>query len=134
MTSRWTLETVAVILVAMVLASCSAAATPTLEVEFSEGLIAARQVALSYVLKTHGEQVFPAPGSNWQTQRTTPDGIVGSESFQFTAGEITVSISYPVVAPDYVVYLVMVDKDSGFHWEGEVDAAGVVTEHAPATG
>lgn len=80
MTSRWTLETVAVILVAMVLASCSAAATPTLEVEFSEGLIAARQVALSYVLKTHGEQVFPAPGSNWQTQRTTPDGIVGSES------------------------------------------------------
>ena len=132
MDRKWFRWGIVLILSALMLASCSPAATPIPEVEVSEGLIAAREAALSYVLKTHGEQVFPAPGSNWQTRRTTPDGIVGSESFEFSAGEITVSIRYPVVAPDYIVYLVIVDKDSGFHWEGEVDATGVVTEHSPA--
>ena len=128
-TVRWT---VLWIVCAILFSACSPAATPTPEppapIDIADVVIEAREAALSFVFKTYGEQVFPAPGSNWATRRTTPDGMVGSESFEFTAGDITVAISYPVVAPQNVIYRVVVDKTSGFHWEGQVDANGAVTE------
>jgi hypothetical protein len=126
---RYLLAT-AFVLCTVVITCCAPAATPTPPAadEVPEGIVAARESALSYVLKTYGEQVFPAPGSNWTAQRTTPEGLVGSESWEFTAVDVTVSVSCPVVAPQNVVCRVTVDKGSGFSWQGSVDAAGQVTE------
>lgn len=96
--------------------------------EIPDGVISAREAALSHILKNYGEQVFPAPGSNWETRRTTPEGQVGSEAFEFYSGDIDIIINYPVVAPQNVVYHVVVTKSTGFQWEGDVDAAGQVNE------
>ena len=128
-TVRWT---VLWIVCAVLFSACSPAATPTPEppapVDVADVVIEAREAALSYVLKTYGEQVFPAPGSGWEARRTTPEGLVGSETFEFAAGDVTVTIQYPVVAPQNVIYKVTVAKTGGFSWEGQVDANGAVTE------
>ncbi len=125
---------------ALCLANCDSDSTPTEKatatgdeteaplVEIPEGVIAARESAMSYVLSNYNVQVFPAPGSNWEAERTTPENLVGSESYEFSAGDINIAITYPVVAPQNVIYHVVIDKGADFQWEGDVDAAGQVTE------
>jgi serpin B len=90
----------------------------------------ARDAALAYLTKAYGR---PAPELDlaWTEETTTSPGLVGSSSFQYTAGGWVVSVSFPIVAPDAVIYQVAVsDESSGFHWEGEVDARMQVTETA----
>jgi hypothetical protein len=94
----------------------------------------ARDVALAYASGRYGEQA-PALGLTWTEERTTPEGLVGSETFTFTTGDWVVTISYPVVAPEAVVYQVVVtNPTTGFRWEGEVNAVLQVTETLAPTG
>ncbi len=130
---------------AFFLASCDSDSTPTDKttppietatgdeteaplVEIPEGVITARESAMSYVLSNYNVQVFPAPGSNWEAERTTPENLVGSESYEFYAGDINIAITYPIVTPQNVIYHVVIGKGADFQWEGDVDAAGQVTE------
>jgi serpin B len=88
----------------------------------------ARDAALAYLTKAYG-----SPASEldlaWTEETTTSTGLVGSSSFRYTAGGWSVSVSFPIVAPDAVIYRVVVrNETSGFHWEGEVDARMQVTE------
>jgi hypothetical protein len=110
-------------------------ATPTAAAVEGSDPVRARDAALAYVVGHYGEQA-PPPGLPWTEERTTPEGLVGSETFQYTAEHWAVTISYPVVAPEDVVYkIVVANQTSGFQWEGEMDAAGRVTETAaPAKG
>jgi hypothetical protein len=95
---------------------------------------AARDVALAYVSGRYGEQA-PALGLAWTEEFVTPEGMVGSGTYQYNAGDWMITISYPVVAPEAVIYQVAVANPStGFQWEGEVDAAGQVTEMLVPTG
>ena len=81
---------------------------------------AARDAALSYVSAMHGEAA-PAPGLSWTERRTTPEGLVGAEHFEFSSGAWVITVSYPVVAPEYMAYQITIDNGAtGFHWEGEV--------------
>ena len=72
----------------------------------------------------------------WTEERTTPEGVVGSEIYQYTAEDWVVTTTYPLVAPEAVVYQVVVANPStGFRWEGEVNAVLQVTETlAPTAG
>jgi len=89
----------------------------------------ARAVALAYIAQNYGEGIVPDYGVVCVEGRITPEGLVGSETYEFTSGDWVITISYPVVAPENVVYqVVVVNETAGFHWEGEVDAAGQVTE------
>lgn len=91
----------------------------------------ALNTALDYVA-THYEQPVTAAGLTWTAERTTPPNLVGSETFQFTAGDWTATVRYPVVAPQAVIYeITLTNQASGFQWAGEVDAAGQVTEQPP---
>jgi len=86
-------------------------------------------MALGYTSHHYGEQADPGRGVVWMEERTTPEGLVGSETYEFTTGDWVVTISYPVVAPENVVYqVVMANQATGFQWEGDVDAAWQVTE------
>jgi len=95
---------------------------------------AARDVALAFISGRHGEQA-PPQGLTWTEERTTAEGIVGSESYQYTTGDWVVTISHPVVAPEAIVYQVVVASvATGFQWEGEVNAVLQVTETVAPTG
>jgi putative hemolysin len=89
----------------------------------------ARDMALDYIFDRYGEVVFPPPGSDWTEENVTEEGLVGASTFRYTAADLVVTVSFPVVNPTDTVYQVVVSKEgTGFRWEGEVDAAGQVTE------
>lgn len=98
--------------------------------EGPEIVLTARDAALDYVIEHYPEQA-PSPDLIWEGGRTTPEGLIGSETFQYTAEEWVVTISYPVVAPEEVIYQIVVENPTtGFRWEGELDAERYLTETA----
>lgn len=102
--------------------------------EAPEPLVIALDAALAYLRENYPEQA-PAADLAWAEQRTTPEGLVGSESFQYAAGGWVITVSYPVVRPDLTVYtVVVVSEGTGFRWQGEVDAAGQVKETTAPSG
>lgn len=109
--------------------------TPTeAAVEVPDEVRAARDAALAYIVELYPDDA-PAPGLTWTEERTTPEGLVGSETFEYTADDWRVTISYPVVAPENVIYQIVVENPTtGFKWEGKLDAGGNLTETAAPTG
>jgi putative hemolysin len=89
----------------------------------------ARDAALDYVFDRYGEVVFPPPGSDWAEEDVTEEGLVGASTFRYTAADLVVTVSFPVVNPADAIYQVAVsDEGTGFRWGGLVDATGQVTE------
>jgi hypothetical protein len=90
--------------------------------------VGARDVVLAYLAENYGRQA-PAVGLAWVETHTKPEGLVGGESYEYTAGDWLIAVSYPVVAPENVVYTITVSNaTTGFRWEGQVDAQSQVTE------
>jgi hypothetical protein len=87
----------------------------------------ARDIVLAYIA-THDGPSAPVR-IVWNQENVTPEGLLGSTTLRYTAEGWTVTVSYPIVAPEYTAYHVqVVDGASGYTWEGEVDATGAVTE------
>jgi hypothetical protein len=81
----------------------------------------------------HIEEHYPDSGISsamaWAGGRTTSEGLVGSESYAYSAEQWQINISSPVVAPEAVLHQVAVHNPTiGFDWEGTVDAAGQIAE------
>jgi hypothetical protein len=96
--------------------------------EAPEDALLARDTALLYVSEQYG-QVGLGAGLAWQEERLTPEGIVGGETYQYTAGDWVVTVAYPVVLPENSIYTISVtNTGTGFQWEGEVDLQGAVTQ------
>jgi hypothetical protein len=99
----------------------------------SDPVLAARDAALAHLREDYAE-LAPALDLTWTRARTTPEGQVGLGSYQYRAGYWVINISYPIVAPQAVVYRVLVaNEGTGFQWQGKVDAVGQVTETQAAT-
>jgi hypothetical protein len=97
--------------------------------EAPENALVARDQALLYVSQQHAQSGLGA-GLAWQEERLTPENIVGAETYQYTAGDWVVTVSYPVVLPENTIYTITIaNESSGFQWEGGVDAQGTLTEH-----
>ncbi|MBN1484487.1 MAG: discoidin domain-containing protein [Chloroflexia bacterium] len=93
-----------------------------------EGPALAREIALDYLAEQYGAQA-PGRDLDWQERRITPEGLLGSETYQYTAGDWTLTVHYPVVAPEAVIYRVEVENAAaGFYWQGSVDAQGQLAE------
>jgi hypothetical protein len=93
---------------------------------------------LAYLAENYGDRA-PALGLTWAETDVTPGlpdkPVPGSTSLQYVAADWVMTLSYPVVRPDLVVYQVTVENAAlGFKWEGEVDAVGQVTEQSASTG
>ncbi len=94
-----------------------------------DGARAARDAVLSYLSSQYRLDVGPARGRTWLEERITPQGLLGAETFLFSAGNWMVTISFPIVAPEATSYQVKVTHQaSSFSWEGTVDAGGQVSE------
>ena len=102
--------------------------------EGSEIVLTARDAALNHISE-HYAELAPPPDLTWEGGRATSKGLIGGETFQYTAGYWVITISYPVVAPENVVYhIVVANPPTGFQWEGELDAERYLTETvAPET-
>jgi hypothetical protein len=136
MRSRLPMLGLLLILAALILSGCARTAeqrtglltsTPTADTGEGPDPIRARDAALAYVIGHYGEQ---APWRNfiWLEEEISPKGLVGHSAHQYGAGDWVITISYPVVAPEAVLYSVVVANEAtGFRWDGEVDAAGRVT-------
>lgn len=131
---------IALILSALILSGCGTTRAQSAEgptpvvLEVPEGVHVARDAALTY-LAEHYDGEAPAAGLAWTEKHTKPEGLVGGESYEYTAGDWVIAISYPVVAPENVVYTIQVSNQAtGFRWEGQVDAQAQVAEQSAPTG
>jgi len=97
-------------------------------IEGEQLLLHALQVALTHAQAQYGGEAPPA-GLPWASERITAAGMVGGETYRFTAGDWQVTITYPVVPPDQRVFNVTIQNPvTGFMWVGQVDANGNVLE------
>jgi hypothetical protein len=111
-------------------ASSALEPTPAGQSSRPPGAVGARDAVLAYLAENDGSEA-PAAGLVWTETHTKPEGLVGGESYEYTAGDWLIAVSFPVVAPENVVHTIAVSNAStGFHWEGQVDAQGQVTEMA----
>jgi serpin B len=86
----------------------------------------ARDVALLYIAEKYSDQAPPSD-LTWGGGRTTPEGLVGSETYEYVAGDWEVTITYPTAAPEDVIYRAMVvNHATGFQWEGELGEGRVM--------
>jgi hypothetical protein len=103
-------------------------AVPTGAVPAAPDPRSARDIALAYIVE-HYDGPGPAPDLAWVEEVVTPEGLVGSSTYQYAAGEWVVTVSFPIAASDATSYqVVAVDQSTAFQWEGSVDAAGQVME------
>jgi hypothetical protein len=104
------------------LSGCGQQATP-------ESPEDARDVVLTYLRENIREDV-PATGITWERRDATPNGLVGQTTIELTTSNYwEVTVSYPMVAPQNIVYDVLVTHNkSGWHWQGEVRPDGSITE------
>jgi len=121
---------------ALVMAGCVPAAPQSIDLSVempSSDVLAARNAVLTYLSGQFGDQAPPV-GLAWVARLTTPEGLVGATSFEFTSGNWVLQLTYPIVAPGQEVYNITVDNSqTGFSWSGQVDANGQVMEdQAPA--
>jgi hypothetical protein len=147
MKNRWRFPCILIILGALAISGCNlpvllatdtstpiapAASTTDTPVPTEEPMdflqASARDAALAYI-----RDVYPAYASpenlGWAVENITPEGLVGSTTFQYKAEDWVIILTAPVVAPDAVIYHVeLTREDSSFRWEGEVDAEGNVSE------
>ena len=86
--------------------------------------------AINHILSQYGEQAFPPPGMEWSAANITPEDLVGTTTYLFTVGDLTATVTFPLVAPDATIFDISVDDNpTGFHWLGSVDTSGQVNEH-----
>lgn len=133
MKNRWMSLMALLVVGALAVSACGGATDstsplPTAQPAGPSEPAAARDAVVAYLAEKYAGQ-GPAAGMDWTEQHTTPEGVVGGEKYEYTARAWTITVSYPVVAPENVIYAVVAaDRTTGFHWEGEVDATGRVTE------
>jgi hypothetical protein len=145
MKNNWILLCVVVVLAALTTTGCNfsqllSSDTPTpiipavivtdvpTEEPFDFLQAGARDAALAYI-KTTYPRYAPPENLDWKVEEITPEGLVGSSTFRYTAEDWVITLTAPVVAPEAVIYHVEVTNEiSSFRWEGKVDAESKVTE------
>jgi len=120
-----------VVLGTLLLGACGPATTSGDDAGVSDAA-GAREAVVAYLVEHYGEQ-GPSPDLSWTETRTTV--VIGKTKVEYAAdtergtADWEVWISFPVVAPDAIVYEAMVYRRTGdFYWEGTVNAAGHVAE------
>ena len=87
----------------------------------------ARDVIVKYLADLYGL----TPPVAWQSVNQTPTDLVGSSKTMFVSDGWTVTVSTPVVAPEYLVYQIEAsDLATGLQWKGSVNAYGEITEES----
>jgi hypothetical protein len=87
----------------------------------------ARDLAVEYVLANYPELESLKAPTEWATENLTPEGLMGFSTLQYTSGDWTVKVGYPVVwKPTYQVELT-IEGMPGFTWTGTAAQDGAVS-------
>jgi len=118
-------------LVALLINACARPPGPAPATELADDVVIdARDAALAYLRQNESERA-PGAGIVWQERNITPAGVTaaGGETIEFTSGEWTITVSYPLpLSADSEYDVVIANTDLGWHWSGTVKADGSVTE------
>jgi hypothetical protein len=88
---------------------------------------------LAYIAEKYSDRA-PARWLTWAEENITPEGLVGSSTFRYTADGWVVTVSFPIVAPQATIFSVVVTNEAmGFQWQGAMDAAGQMEETSAPT-
>lgn len=91
-------------------------------------VLVARDTALFYLREIYGESIPPGD-TVWTLTQMPSDGLVGASNFRFESLGWTVVITFPIVLPEETIYTIeLFNSTSGFHWQGQVDAQGNVSD------
>ena len=96
-----------------------------------KAVIETRDFALTYVIKN---QLPGAPSADldWTGRNATIPGVIGGTHFEFTSGDWTMTISFPIVAPENVIYTVILQNSTtNFYWEAKLNTYGAVMDPTP---
>ncbi len=103
------------------------------EPELHDAIQSVLDAALAH-LRAHSGASAPEADLTWTRARTTPQGMLGSETYEYRSGPWQVQISYPVVAPESIRYSVVVaNGETGYRWQGELDSKGALTKETTTT-
>ena len=96
--------------------------------EVPDGVYMARDAVLAYLEKSKAMTGLTEL-TEWSAEYITPPQILGQGAWQLTSGPWMVAVSYPIVAPENVIYTVQVSNPlEDFMWSGTVLPDGSVTE------
>lgn len=94
------------------------------------GVLVARDTALAFIREKYGNQA-PAIDQSWSAIRVAPEGLVGASTYRFELQSWIMTIAFPIVASNVTIYTIeLFNPSSGFHWMGQVDAQGTISEMA----
>ena len=134
MQKKWVVLGLLIVLGALIFSGCavSYAEEPVVDPDHTPENVVdpkiAREAALNYI-RAHCGRSAPPEGIAWAEENLTREGWVGGTTFRYTVETWTVTVSYSIVNPvDTIFQVTVVNETTGFRWEGEVDAAGQVTE------
>lgn len=61
---------------------------------------------------------------DWQVENRTPEGLIGAVTLVYRGGGWEVTVEYPVVAPEDMLYrITILNTTTGYTWEGTLNAA-----------
>ena len=91
----------------------------------------ARDAVIAYLEELVGKSAPPS-GLKWNEENITPSGLMGYTTIAFTTDDWTITVGYPIVPSQNMIYDVTVSSlKFGWHWKGTVESDGTVTELSP---
>jgi len=73
--------------------------------------------------------VLPDPRKlDWTGGRETPEGLLGSETYVYSAMDIVITIRYPVVLAENIIYSIRVEYSGRTLWEGRLHQRQFTTD------
>ncbi len=91
-------------------------------------VLVARDTVLNHLRSKYSDQI-PSIEVGWKASLINGEGLVGASTYRFETLGWMMTIAYPIVAPEATIFTIEVyDATSGFHWIGQVDAQGNISE------
>lgn len=104
------------------------APTPTAAAVIPDEALGARDAALVYVRQSYADKA-PPDGVTWLGRSSSPEDLVGASSYEFAGGVWLMTVQFPLVSPDAMVYEIgLGNEDAGFLWTGKLSASYGVLE------
>jgi hypothetical protein len=87
-----------------------------------------RDAAVTYIKDNHADAAEKLTDLAWTGGRATSEGLVGSETYNYTSGDWTLTLQYPVVPdPIYTIKATYTSGTTSINWQG-TSQSGSITE------